>query len=95
MHSSPIFTVLEWTLVELDRAISSFTCDVAPLRESLSFVGLELTLLNIQSVIAKVLEANRDVRKTISDQLHSEITTDYDSKRRSRRSTYRLVSDGG
>jgi tRNA A37 threonylcarbamoyltransferase TsaD len=95
MRSSPVFARLEDTLTELDRAIASFTCDVAPLSESISFVGLETNLLNIQSVIAKALKANREVRRTICEQLQSEILSDYISKRRPRRAAYRLVSDGG
>jgi hypothetical protein len=95
MKSSPIFTSLEETLIELEHALADFMCDIAPLRESLSFVGLDFNMLNIQSVIAKVSEVTREVRSTIGEQLQSEITTDYTSRRRVRRAAYRLVSDGG
>ena len=95
MQSSPAFTILEGTLIELDRVVADFMCDVAPLSESLRFVGLEKNLLNIQSVIAKVSEVTREVQSAISEQLQSEIKADYTSRRRARRSAYRLVSDGG
>jgi hypothetical protein len=95
MQSTPVFTALEGTLTELDRAMADFTCDIAPLRESLCFVGLELNLLIIQSAITKALEANRKVREIINEQLQSEIMIDHASRRHARRSSYRLMSNGG
>ena len=93
MKSSPVFTILERTLIELEHAIADFICDIAPLSESLKFVGLESNLLNVQSIVTRVLEADRAVRSTIGEHMHSEITIASPSRRCG--AGYRLVSDGG
>jgi hypothetical protein len=72
MKSSRVFSTLEATLLQLEHAIADFLCHAAPLRETLSFVGLETTLLNVNSAISKALDAKRAVQSAIGDQLETE-----------------------
>ena len=72
MKSSRVFSTLEATLLQLEHAIADFLCHAAPLSETLSFVGLEATLLNVNSAISKTLEADRAVQSVINDQLETE-----------------------
>ena len=58
MKSSPVFNLLEVTLIELEYALADFRFASASLSELLNFVGLEKNLLNLRSAIRRVLEAN-------------------------------------
>jgi hypothetical protein len=72
MKSSRVFSTLEATLLQLEHAIADFLCHAAPLSETLSFVGLETTLLNVNSAISRALEAERAVQSAINGQLETE-----------------------
>ena len=72
MKSSPMFKHLEVTLIELEYALADFRDSSACLGETLGFVGLELSLVNLKSVTNRVLEAERAVQSVIYGHLDSE-----------------------
>jgi len=91
MKSSRVFSALEATLIELEHAIAGFMSEAAPLSESLSFVGLERTLLNITSAVTKVLAVDREVQDLIRKM--SETTVSSTSKHSTRAFAHLASSD--
>ena len=71
MKSSPVFNLLKVTLIELEYALADFRFASASLSESLNFVGLEKTLLNLTSAIRRVLEPERAAQISIDTKLKS------------------------
>ena len=68
MKSSPVFNLLEVTLIELEYALADFRFASASLSKSLHFVGLEKTLLNLTSAIRRVLQAERAAQISIGSE---------------------------
>jgi hypothetical protein len=91
MKSSRVFSALEATLVQLEHAMAEFMSETAPLSESLRFVGLETTVLNVTSAITKASEAGREVQEIIRKM--AETTVSSTSKHSTRAFAHRASSN--